>query len=594
MSKVIDFQAQAGAGKAHEIEYGDLLVHYLEKQGVEYAFGIPGGALEPLYNAMARSKARGGLVPILTKHEGGAAFMADGYARVSGKLGVCCATTGPGGTNMLTGIASAFADSVPVLALTGQIPIGSFGKGAVQDSTQEGVDMVEVYRRTTLYSAMVFSPQLADTMFRKAFSAALSGRRGPVHLSLPSDVVAAPVDVENIDIGFGASHAPARYWDRDGVKEAARLLASARKPAMLLGAGALWSDAADEIAELANLLTMPCATSPKAKGMYPENGDLALGCFGFGGSPRAEAYLLDEDIDVLLSVGHSFNEMGTQAWNQRLGQGRTIIQVDIDPRQFGKNYSQVLPLQGDAKVVLRELLYELQRVHRISETERALRAKAFAGFCRDRPLVEEPEKMESCALPLKPQRLMADLRRALPEDTIFFVDIGSNLAWTLHYLRITRPGTFYAAIGYSSMGFGVAASIGGKLAAPNRPVVAIVGDGGFLMHGMEVATAVNHHVPVIWVVLNDAGLGMVRHGQRMSPRALEVCHSFERVDFKALATVLGARGVRVTRPGEINTEMMAEIIAGGQPTVIDVVIDAEEAPPIGSRVKAIGSVYDDD
>lgn len=579
-----------------DLEYGDLLIRYLEKEGVKYVFGIPGGALEPLYNAMARSEARGGLKPVLAKHEQGAAYMADGYARVSGHLGVCCATTGPGATNLFAGVASAYADSVPVLALTAQIPVCNFGKGAVQDSTFEGVDVVEIFRKITRYSAMVISPKMAENMFRKAIRAALSDRRGPVHLSLPSDVISSRVSSRfpSASKGNTQSYLPARYFDGEGVEVAASLLSGARRPAILAGAGSVSSDAAKEIVELADLLVVPTATTPKAKGVFPEDHDLALGCFGFAGSPRAQAYLLGEEIDVLLAIGTSFNEMATNAWTSSLGRDRIIIQIDIDPLQFGKNYPCTLPLQGDAKVVLRHLLNIIKQYNLAMTEKRIAKEYGFADFCRNRPLIRDPEKMESDAIPLKPQRLMADIRRAVPDETIFFVDIGNNMAWAIHYLQITRPGTFFAGFGFASMGHGVAASIGGKMAAPDRPVVAIVGDGGFQMNGMEVATAVNHNVPVIWIILNDSGLGMVRHGQRMSRKAIEVCNTYQRVNFVKIAEGLGARGVRITRPGELNRKLMDELINSGRPTVIDVHIDAEEPPPIGSRIKSLGDVYIED
>ena len=592
-SRVVHLEPPVQPKKNERLEYGDLLLHYLHKEGVKHVFGIPGGALEPFYNALARSQANGEITPVLTKHEQGAAFMADGYARVSGKIGVCCATTGPGATNLLTGIAASYADSVPVMAITGQIPTESYGKGAVQDSTQEGVDMVEIFRRTTRFSDVVFSPKLADSMFRKAIRCAMSGRRGPVHLSLPSDVVATQVDVEALNRGMANCYMPARYWDREGVKEAAKLLQGARQPAMLVGTGALWSGASDEIRELAETLTIPTATTPKAKGVFPEDHELSLGCFGFAGSPRSEAYLLEENIDVLLSIGTSFNEMSTNAWNESLDRGRIIIQVDIDPYQFGKNYTSNLPLNGDAKVVIRELLYEIERHKESTSTERKVRSMRFEKFCDAHPIMQQPEMMESPDMPLKPQRLMADLRAALPDETIFFVDIGNNMAWAIHCLQITRPGTFFAPIAFSPMGYGVAACIGGKLAAPDKPVVAIVGDGGFLMTGMEVTTALNYNVPVIWVILNDGGLGMVRHGQRMSEHASEICSDFQMVDFAKVAKGLGVQSIRVTQPGTLSADLMNQLLSSGKPAVIDVVIDPDESPPIGQRIKALGDVYDE-
>ena len=590
---ISQFPARAKEERECSYQYGDLLIHYLEKEGVKYVFGIPGGALEPVYNALARSEARGGIVPILTKHEQGAAFMADGYSRVSGGLGVCCATTGPGASNLFAGITTSYADSIPVLALTAQIPIRNFGKNAFQDSSHEGVDMVEVFKKSTRYSGLVVNARVADDMFRKAIRMAMSGKRGPVHISLPSDVMAEPVDELTLSHSMTSCYVQPNYFDRQAVKEAVKLLARSRKPAMLIGSGAIWSGAAALLKELAELLNIPTATTPKAKGTFPENHELALGCFGFGGSPRADLYLLDHGVDLLLAVGTSFNEWATHGWSDRLGQGRTIIQIDIDPYQFGRHYESVLALTGDASAVLNEMLHELRRTHRVTEIECNIRRKRFAEFTSKYPLSipfgKRPESGSNGMI--KPQQLMLDIRNAVPDDSIFFVDIGNNLAWALHYLPIIKPGTFFAALGFSCMGYGVAAAIGGKLAAEQRPVVAIVGDGGFLKNGMELATAVNYNIAVIWIVLNDSGFGMVRHGQRMSSQAMETSHSFIEVDFSALAESLGAVGVRIDKPGQLNRELIQELIAMDRPVVVDVVIDQDQVPPIGSRLSALKEVY---
>jgi len=572
-------------------QYADLLIHYLEKEGVKYVFGIPGGALEPVYNALARSEARGGIQPVLTKHEQGAAFMADGYARVSGRLGVCCATTGPGASNLFAGVTTSYADSIPVLALTAQIPVRNFGKNAFQDSSHEGVDMVEVFKKCTRYSALVLNPGIANDMFRKAIRVAMSGKRGPVHLSLPSDVMAEVVDERSLSHAMSSCYVQPNYFDRNAVKEAARLLSRARKPAMLVGSGALWSGAAEKLKELAELLTIPVATTPKAKGTFPENHELALGCFGFGGSPCADTYLLDPDVDVLLAIGTSFNEWATNGWSDRLGQGRTIIQIDIDPYQFGRHYESVLALTGDASAVLNEMLHELARVHRVTEIERNIRGKRFARFKLTAPFSVPFDAGCNQVGLIKPQQLMLDIRNAVPAESLFFVDIGNNLAWALHYLTVIRPGTFFAALGFSCMGYGVAGAIGGKLAAKERPVIAIVGDGGFMMNGMEVATAVNYNIAVIWIVLNDSGLGMVRHGQRMSENAMETSHAFIQLNFAQLAESLGAVGVRINQAGQLNQQLMQELIGMNKPVVVDVLIDPDEVPPIGSRLSALKEIY---
>ncbi len=595
----------------------DLIIKYLEQMGVKYIFGIPGGVLEPLYDAISKSKK---IQFILAKHEEGAAFMADGYSRASKRLGVCCATTGPGSTNLITGIASSFADSIPVLAITAQVPTSRFGKGALQESTYNGINIVDIFRHITKLSAMVMTSEKTGEMIRQALRFALSGRRGPVHLNIPMDVMRADVDEEIIPPDKFIPHT--LHFDRYSVKMAANLLLNAKRPAVLLGNGSLISGAVDEVIKFAEILSIPVATTPKAKGAFPEDHELSLGVFGLGGSPQAEKYLLGQGsgvrgqgensscplplapcplpkVDVLLAVGTSFNEWGTNVWDKRLIPGKAMIQVDIDPYEFGKNYPFEVDLIGDAKIIIREMIYELQRqikkLPNIKQENLEERRKSSAErLCNFKNHIErhlDKDKTESEAVPIKPQRLIKDLRDSLPADTIFFTDIGNNLVWALHYLDIYKPYTFFAGLGFASMGLGTASAIGAKFAAPDRPVVAIVGDGGFLMNGMEVAAAVNYNKQVIWVVENNSELGMVSHSRRLLSIPYNTGAEFRQVDFVKIAEGLGARGIRVTKPGEINKDMMNGIIKSGMPTVIDVIIDPAEAPPLGSRIDAIKGSY---
>lgn len=599
----------------------DLIIKYLEEMGVRYIFGIPGGALEPLYDAINRSER---VEAVLTKHEEGAAFMADGYARVSGLLGVCCATTGPGSTNLITGIASSYADSIPVLTITAQVPTKVFGKGALQESTYDGINIVDIFRHFTKYSAMVISQDKIGEMMRQVLRVALSGRKGPVHLNIPMDVMREDVDEEVIPHDKFIPHT--MYFDRYSMKMAANLLLNAKKPAILLGNGSLISGAVDEVIKFGEMLSIPVATTPKAKGAFPEDHKLSLGVFGLGGSPQAEGYLLKQSVvsghqstvsnlpppappyeggesgmrvDVLLAVGTSFNEWGSNAWDKRLMPEKAMIQVDIDPYEFGKNYPFEVDLIGDAKTIIRELTYELQRQienlpaleQKRFEKRREVMIEEFRNFKAKIKRRYEEEKMDSDAVPLKPQRLMKDLRDSLPKDTIFFTDIGNNLVWALHCLDIYKPYTFFAGLGFASMGYGVAAAIGGKFASSNRPVVAIVGDGGFLMNGTEVATAVNYNKQVIWVVENNSGFGMVSHSRRLLSIPYNIGAEFKQVDFVKIAEGLGANGIRVTKPGEINRKFMDDIIATGKSTVIDVMIDRNEVPPLSTRVTAVKESY---
>jgi acetolactate synthase-1/2/3 large subunit len=517
----------------------------------------------------------------MAKHEAGAAFMADGYARVSGGLGACVATSGPGATNLITGVASAYADSIPIVVLTGQVATKSFGKGAFQESSSEGVDIVDVFKRVTRYSTLAFRADRLPDVWHKALRTALGGRPGPVHLSIPADVQEQSLSMPP---GSPLKIPRTKNYDREAIKQTAMYLLRARRPAILAGHGAILSDASEEIRALAEMLEIAVATTPKAKGLFPEDHRLSLGPFGYSGSPLAQWHLLESGVDVLLVVGTSLNEWGTLGWDRRLQPSEALIQVDIDPYEIGKNYRITVPVIGDAKSGLTELCYEIRR-----QRQRYLHWRRGKGKVEpppDRPRFLNASAMDSAAVPIKPQRLMRDLQEALPRDALVFVDGGANRAWAIHYWESLYPRTFFCATGLASMGFGVAGAVGGKFAAPDRVVVSIIGDGGFLMNGMEVSTAVHYGKQVIWVVLNDAGYGMAYHALRLLKQP-DVATRYPRIDCAKVAEGLGAQAFRIREPGEINKELIGRILESRRPTLLDVEIDPNEIAPFGNRIATL-------
>jgi acetolactate synthase-1/2/3 large subunit len=558
----------------------EVIVGSLEKHGVEYVFGVPGGAIEPLNTALHKSPIK----VIVAKHEGGASFMADGYARVSGNIAVCCSTAGPGATNMITGVASSFGDSIPVIALTGQVATSLFGKGAIQELSIQSFGVVSMYRQITKYSDIIINENKAGEMISKARRRALTGRKGPVHLNLPADIMKTTI---TDDIHERCSTTQVLGIDKEGIKAAAKLLLHAKRPVILAGWGTVLSRADEEILELAEIMDIPVATSPKAKGILSESHPLSLGVLGFAGSPVAREYITKNGVDVMLAVGTGFNEWVTSGWDTKLLSMKSLIQIDIDCNEIGKNYFCDVGIAGDARIVLHELVHELLKMHKI---------RRRLGDGRQKEVQEIKEKLTGKTrkmnnMPNHPQRLIMDLNKAMPEDTIYFADNGNSMAWAIRHLHMTQPYSFYVGLGFASMGFATAAAIGGKLAAGGRPVVSLVGDGSFLMNGMEVATAVNYNIPVIWVVMNNSMLGMVYHGRKLAEIPEGIGSTFKPVDFVKLAEGFGARGIRITKPGEISRAMMAEIIAAGIPTVMDVIIDQEEVPPIHSRIASLTKLY---
>ncbi len=564
-----------------------LLLKYLEAEGVKYIFGIPGGPLMPLYEALYEL---GNIRPILTKHEQGAAFMADGYARASGKLGVCCSTTGPGATNLLTGVACAYVDSIPMLVITAQVSTSTFGKGASQESTSHGVDIVEMLKPVTKSSVIVHAPEKTGDIVRSSLRAALSGRKGPVHMNFPADFMKKEVKFSMVPPG--SYRVSSCQFDREAIKQASNLLIHARKPCILAGNGVNLSGAHEELRLLAERLRIPVATSPKAKGAFPENHVLSLGVFGFVGSLLAEKYILSEEPDVLVAVGTSMGEVTTCGWDSRLAPSKALIQIDIDPCEIGKNYPSTLGIEGDAKSVLKELCYQVERDLRWLEQPEGLTVEWIKDFKQSNPRCTAPEKLISEEVPLKPQRVMKELREALPSDGILFVDIGTCLTWAMQYFPVYTPGTYYINMGFASMGHAVAACIGGKLARPGQPVVALAGDAAFAMTGMEVHTAVDNEIPVIWVILNNGAHGMVYHVERIQFGGKFTTSVFgRRLNISKIAAGLGAEAFEASKPGDV-ARCLGEAIKCGRPAVIDVAVDLFEVPPIGHRIQSLEKMFD--
>jgi len=563
-----------------------LLVEYLKGEGVEYVFGIPGGALINFYEAMFDL---GGIKAVLAKHEGGAAFMADGYARASGKIGVCCSTTGPGVTNLITGIACAYADSIPMLVLTGQVSTSSFGKGAFQESSCHGVDVVAMLKPVTKSSIMIPSAEKTGDVVRAALRTAMSGRKGPVHINFPMDFMRKPV--KYCVVPSAEYRVTASQFDREAIIAASRILVNAKRPAILAGSGVNLAGACEELKKLAEKLNIPVATSPKAKGAFPENHLLSLGVLGFGASLQAEKYLLSGEVDVLLAVGTSLGEASTCGWDPRLQPQKALLQIDIDPQEISKNYSATRGILGDARAALKELNFQVERDMRWLQDPEGRSTEWIKDFKASNPRHLEPEKMNSESMPLKPQRVIKELQEAVSGDTMLFVDAGTSVFWAFHYFCSREPGNFFVNTGFFSMGHGTAACIGGKLARPNKNVVALVGDAAFAMNGMEVHTAVELNLPVVWVVLNNGGHGMIYHGERMQFGGKFTTSVYNApLDVAEIARGLGAIAYRATKPGEVRSSVSVAL-KSGRPAVVEVMVDLKEAPPIGQRITTLERMF---
>ena len=568
------------AADAVECSVANAFLDILEGEGVSAVFGVPGGPLTGLFEAM---HARQSIRFVLAKHEAGAAFMAAAYARVTRSLAVCCATSGPGATNALTGIASAFAESLPVLMLTGQVARFVYGKGAIQESSVHGIDIVDLFRPVTKLSASLPEPGRSPDILRLAIRTALSGRQGPVHLSMPADIISRPVTYTPLS---PAEYRPvdARPIDPEGIAAAVHVLSTAKRPCILAGYGVSRSNAFDELMQLARALGAPVATSPKGKGGFPENHPLSLGVLGFGGQGRVEELLASGAADALVIVGSSMNEFVTNAWTLKVHPDTVCIHIDIDSGSIGRNYPVDVAVVGDARATLREITARLP----MSEPEFAEGwHRAVAPDLRSVALPSVQDQQ-----PLLAQALMRELREAMSDDTMLFVDNGNSILWGTHFFEARKPDTYFIDLGLSCMGSAVAGAVGAALALPQRRAVVLVGDGAFAMMGWEVHTAVEQRLPIVFVVLNNGGHGMVHQGDKlMKGKDLGVALFGVSIDCAAMASAVGARGIRVASVAEFRAAMDEALCSDG-PVVIDAVVDPSETPPtLVRRVQTLAEFF---
>jgi acetolactate synthase-1/2/3 large subunit len=539
------------------------LIESLEKQKTEVVFGILGGAVLPIYDLFCKSKVR----HVLCRHEQGAAHAADGYARAKGQAGVCMATSGPGATNLVTGIANAYMDSSPVIALTGQVPSGGTNTSYMigRDAFQEA-DIIGITTPITKHNFQPRSAAEIPRTVKTAFYIATTGRPGPVLIDIPKNV---QTEVAEMDFSNGIhirGYKPTANPHPLQIRKAAELLAEAERPCILAGGGVITSNAAPELLQVAELLMAPVATSFMGKGSFPETHPLSLGSIGMHGNPAANKLLCE--ADVLLAVGTRFSDRATGKLSSFCAPTKKI-QIDIDTAEIGKNIDVDIPIVADAKKALAEL-YErlakqLKKKGNSPWTKRVKEAKEQLS-----PPVKAGSK------DLKPKALLKELRKLLPENAIATTEVGQNQMWAALYFNALKPRTFISSGGLGTMGFGFPAAIGAKVACPDRPVVDIAGDGSFRMTEQELGTSVTEDIPVIVIVLNNSVLGMVAQWQRMFYKGRYSAVKLGSVpDFVKLAEAYGAQGLRAQSITEF-TKAVKTALKTDVTTVIDVPIALEE------------------
>lgn len=565
--------------------FSDLILEYLEQLGVEYVFGVPGGAIEPLFNALARSERKGGPKVIVARHEAGAAFMADGYARETGKIGVVCATTGPGATNLITGVASALADNVPMLVITAQTPLPKFGKGALQDSSCTAIDTVGIFRHCTRFNTLVSHREQLEQKLISAIMATQRLPNGPAHISIPSDILYEPCySVPHVNPKSLLSEFTLK--DKEALKHLCREIAKVNKIALFIGDECGYSS--NEIMKFAELLNAPFATGPVGKRWVNESHPLYQGVFGFAGHRNAKELFHNEEVELILAIGASMGELATGGWADSLLNER-LIHIDSSPENFTRSSMAKMHICGHLQTIFTKLNEEIR--HALSwgrkwETVSVI-DRSSDNLFGGKFAVKSPEMAESDQVPLRPERIFTHLAKTLPASTRVFIEAGNAWSWATHYYqREESDGSYRIAMGFGSMGWAIGAAVGSAMARNIQPTLCITGDGSYLMSGQEITVAAQHGLPVVYLVLNDSAYGMVMHGQRLGG-AEPIGYELNEINFAQLANALGIEGILVESIEELLAIDFTALFSKNSPTLIDVRIDPEAIPPMGDRVKGL-------
>jgi acetolactate synthase-1/2/3 large subunit/sulfoacetaldehyde acetyltransferase len=543
---------------------GRAVVELLKAEGVRHVFGIVGSTFLDVLDVLHDDST---IEYVNVRHEQGGAFMADGLARVTGRPAVCLVTSGPGATNLVTGVAGACVAHSPVVAIAGGSPLGLQGRDAFQE-----LDLVALFRPLTKLSIQVTRPERIPDVLRLAFRTAMTGRKGPVFVDIPRDVL----DDQVVRLAAAApeayrpTHAPPPH--PEAVRAAARLVARAERPLLLVGGGVTWAGAADLVTRLAAGHGLPMITAYGRNDAVPNDDPLYVGPLGRAGSPEAAA--LCRRADLLLVVGSRLGQF-TSFYDARYIQPETaIVQIDVDGRDIGRVYPVAVGLQADARETLAALLTALaeERAGPASlawqREARELRARRHARL-RDEAALD--------AVPVKPQRVYAELRRVLPPDTIVALDAGAAPAYGYDRLAFARPRTFLTPLDLGGLGFAFPAALGAKLGRPDAPALAIHGDGGFLMNAQELETAVRHRIAAVTLVLNNNCWGSEKAYQRHFYGARYVGTDLGNPRFDRLAELFGARGFYAERPEHI-ADAVREALGAGGPAVVEIPIDPDEFP----------------
>lgn len=535
-----------------------VLLECLKRQGVEYIFGYPGAVILAVHDQLDEF----GIKYVLTRHEQGAIHAAVGYARATGKVGVCLATSGPGGTNLVTGITDAYMDSIPVVAFTGQVPRLMIGNDAFQEA-----DIVGITRSVTKHNYLVQDVDKFAFIIRSAFHIAATGRPGPVLVDMPKDILMAETDFVYPEEVKLRGYNPNYYGNMKQIRKAAEAIAQAKRPVIYSGGGVITSGASEELRELVNTTQIPITSTLMGLGAFPGNDPLFLGMLGMHGTQYAN--LAVTNCDLLIAIGARFDDRVTGNL-ETFAPHATIIHIDIDPSSISKTIQVDIPIVGDVKNVLREL----NKI--VTRTEHDDWLTQLTTWKRDKPLTYQ--KSETL---IKPQQVIQEICAITKGEAIVTTEVGQHQMWAALFGTYYHPRSFISSGGLGVMGFGFPAAIGAQAGCPDKLVIDIAGDGSFQMVVQELATAVCGNFPVKVVILNNGFLGMLRQWQDLFFEK-RLCHTCLRhasgkyfPDFVKLAEAYGTIGIRIERPAELRPKL-EEAFAIPQPVIIDVIVNEEE------------------
>ncbi len=535
----------------------DVIIECLKEQGVDTVFGYPGGQAIVIYDALYR--ARNEIRHILTSHEQGASHAADGYARATGKVGVCIATSGPGATNLVTGIATAYMDSVPMVAITGQVPTGLLGK----DSFQE-VDITGITMPITKHNFIVKDvTKLADTI-RKAFAIAREGRPGPVLVDICKDVTATEMEYTPRTPGKN-DYISNKYREisREEFETAIKAINNASRPVILSGAGVGIAGAEEEVRSLAESACIPVSTSLMGMGTFPGTHELFMGMVGMHGT-KTSNYAV-HNCDLFIAIGNRFSDRIVSKVSS-FAPGAEVMHIDVDSAEVGKNISVDYPLVGNIKQILQTLI---KGVEPKKDTEWVSKVNAWKE--------KYPLKYNKSSEVLRPQYIVERLHELTHGDAVITTEVGQHQMWAAQYYKYTRFRQFVSSGGLGTMGYGLGACIGAQLGRPDKKVINIAGDGSFRMNLNELATAVEYKLPIIIALFNNRALGMVRQWQELFYDSRFSQTTIDRgTNFKALAEAFGAKGINVTHPDQVDGAIRAALSETDTPVLINFEIDKDD------------------